>query len=82
LAEYTTPEGLTIVGQLPDGIQGGSFGNNLIAFILSISNNTSTSGVRSSSFISGSFGLGEFIEYIVKQFFNICLWIMRSYNNS
>jgi hypothetical protein len=26
-----------------------------------------------------SFGLGEFIEYIVKQFFNICLWIMRSY---
>jgi hypothetical protein len=33
LAEYTTPEGLTIVGQLPDGIQGGSFGNNLIAFI-------------------------------------------------
>jgi hypothetical protein len=34
LAEYTTPEGLTIVGQLPDGIQGGSFGKNLIAFIL------------------------------------------------
>jgi hypothetical protein len=48
LAEYTTPEGLTIVGQL---------------------------------LISGSFGLGEFIEYIVKQFFNICLWIMRSYVN-
>jgi len=34
LAEYTTPEGLTIVGQLPDDIQGGSFGKNLIAFIL------------------------------------------------
>ncbi|WP_212744662.1 hypothetical protein, partial [Bathymodiolus heckerae thiotrophic gill symbiont] len=49
-------------------------------------NNTSTSGVRSSSFISGSLGLGEFIEYIVKQLFNICRWIMRSYiitpNNS
>jgi len=34
LAEYITPEGMTIVGQLPDGIQGGSFGKNLIAFIL------------------------------------------------
>jgi hypothetical protein len=35
--------------------------------------------VRSSSFLSGSFGLGEFIEYIVKQLLNNCLWIMRSY---
>jgi len=33
LAEYTTPEGLTILGQLPKDIQGGSFGKNLIAFI-------------------------------------------------
>jgi len=45
-----------------------------------IFHSSSTSGVRSSSFISGSLGLGEFIEYIVKQLFNICLWIMRSYN--
>ncbi len=34
LAEYITPEGLTIVGQLPDGIQGGSFGKSLIALII------------------------------------------------
>ncbi|OQK17467.1 hypothetical protein AU255_06195 [Methyloprofundus sedimenti] len=34
LAEYITPEGLTILGQLPEDIQGGSFGKSLIAFIL------------------------------------------------
>jgi len=34
LAEYITPEGKTISGQLPDNIQGSGFGKNLIAFIL------------------------------------------------
>ena len=34
LAEYVTPEGQTISGQLPDGIQGSGFGKNLVAFIL------------------------------------------------
>jgi len=34
LAEYMTPEGNMITGELPDDIQGGSFGQNLIAFIL------------------------------------------------
>ena len=34
LADYITPEGHTISGKLPDGIQGGGFGKNLIAFIL------------------------------------------------
>ena len=34
LAEYITPEGDTISGKLPEGIQGGGFGKNLVAFIL------------------------------------------------
>jgi len=34
LVEYITPECLTISGRLPEGIQGGSFGQNLVAFIL------------------------------------------------
>ncbi|NOR81710.1 MAG: transposase [Methyloprofundus sp.] len=34
LAEYITPEGQTISGQLPESIQGSSFGKNLVAFIL------------------------------------------------
>ena len=42
LAEYTTSEGLTIVGQLPDGIQGGSFGKSLMA-LFSINTITSMS---------------------------------------
>ena len=34
LAEYITPEGVMITGQLPEDIQGGSFGKSLVAFIL------------------------------------------------
>ena len=34
LAEYITPEGHTISGQLPEEIRGSSFGKNLVAFIL------------------------------------------------
>jgi len=34
LAEYVIPEGQTISGELPDDIQGSSFGKNLVVFIL------------------------------------------------
>jgi len=34
LAEYITPEGHTLLGRLPDEIQGSGFGKNLVAFIL------------------------------------------------
>jgi hypothetical protein len=34
LAEYQTPDGSYVSGQLPDGLNGCHFGNNLISFIL------------------------------------------------
>jgi len=34
LAEYITPDGHTIVGELPENIEGSGFGKNLVAFIL------------------------------------------------
>ncbi|MBL6987351.1 MAG: hypothetical protein ISR72_10005 [Methylobacter sp.] len=34
LAEYQTPDGSYVSGQLPDGLSGCHFGNNLIRFIL------------------------------------------------
>ena len=34
LAEYQTPDGSYVSGQLPDGLNGGHFGNDLISFIL------------------------------------------------
>jgi hypothetical protein len=34
LAQYQTPDGSYVSGQLPDGLNGGHFGNNLISYIL------------------------------------------------